>query len=110
MNGAFFSGVGSHKEVLMLEAPLLKIFEGNDTMVEGILEEVSDNNFEGVESIEQPLAMVPEPAQVKKEGDLMEINLDPRMLESEEKNGASGDTISILVDVTDPSKELKVGK
>lgn len=52
MDVASFSGVAAHKEVLMLEAPPLKIFDGNETMVEGIVEEVHDSDFEGVESVE----------------------------------------------------------
>lgn len=32
------------------------------------------------------------------------------LLETKEKTSAAGDTISILIDATDPIKDLKVGK
>ncbi|KAK1399685.1 hypothetical protein POM88_009548 [Heracleum sosnowskyi] len=40
----------------------------------------------------------------------VKIDLDPRMPESRETTGAAGDTLSIQVDATDSSKELKIGK
>ena len=40
----------------------------------------------------------------------MEIDLDPRILEIQVKTGVARDTLSILVDESDPSEELKIGK
>lgn len=44
---AFFSGVGTHKDVLMLEAPKINNSQGREEPLnKGMVEEVNENYFE----------------------------------------------------------------
>lgn len=69
--------------------------------MEGIVKEVN-NDFECLDDESEPPAILKGEVHV-------EIDLDPRMLETKETMGAAGDILSILVDAADPSRELKIG-
>lgn len=45
-NVVFSSRVGTPKEVLMLEIPQIEILKHDEPLVEGIVEEVNDSDFE----------------------------------------------------------------
>ncbi|XP_074359107.1 uncharacterized protein LOC141698318 [Apium graveolens] len=54
--------------------------------------------------------ILPEKEETKEAQPGVEIDLDPRMPESSEKAGVAEDTVSVMVDDFDPTKELKIGK
>ncbi|XP_074374966.1 uncharacterized protein LOC141716663 [Apium graveolens] len=104
---ASFQGVGTHKEVLLSEAPKIgKITEVVEPLVEGVVEEVNDTDFENLDVSD----VLPEKEEIKEAQLGVEIDLDPRMPESSEKAGTAGDTVSVMVDDFDPTKELNIGK
>ncbi|KAK1394960.1 hypothetical protein POM88_014016 [Heracleum sosnowskyi] len=92
----------------MLEAPPPKVLENNEPLIKGIIEEANDSDIEDGH-VESSLKVPLQPIRMDTEIHV-KIDLDPRMPEARETTGAAGDTLSILVDATDPSKELKIGK
>lgn len=74
----------------MLEAPKSQASEPVEPLVEGMIEEVNDSDFEGFDNendlmktenanAKKPEGQLVEPGQGTREGDLVEIDLDPRM-------------------------------
>ncbi|XP_074327541.1 uncharacterized protein LOC141665455 [Apium graveolens] len=90
-------------EVPMLEAPSPKYLEDGDLLIERIIEEVNDSDFEGFDGD-------PEPHNKECDEVHVEINLDPRMPEAKETTGVVRDTVFILVNDVDSSKEIRIGK
>lgn len=66
------------------------------------MKNVSDNDLDE--------AMLENENQEVAKGLPVEIDIDPRMPGTLEKEGAAEDTIPILVDVEDPNKVLKIGE